>query len=93
EEIYKVIFAIKNSCKQGVILAEGITLILVGKPNAGKSSLLNALAGKESASVTSIAGTTRDIVKEHIQRNGVPMHIIDTAGLRNSDDIIESEGI
>ncbi|APC94893.1 tRNA uridine-5-carboxymethylaminomethyl(34) synthesis GTPase MnmE [Francisella tularensis subsp. novicida] len=93
EEIYKVILAVKNSCKQGVILAEGITLILVGKPNAGKSSLLNALAGKESAIVTSIAGTTRDIVKEHIQINGVPMHIIDTAGLRNSDDIIESEGI
>lgn len=91
--IYKTILNVKNSCKQGAILVEGITLILVGKPNAGKSSLLNALAGKESAIVTSIAGTTRDIVKEHIQINGVPMHIIDTAGLRSSDDIIESEGI
>lgn len=93
QDIYKTILAVKNSCKQGAILVEGITLILVGKPNAGKSSLLNALAGKESAIVTSIAGTTRDIVKEHIQINGVPMHIIDTAGLRSSDDIIESEGI
>lgn len=93
EQIYKSILDVKNSCKQGAILAEGVTLILVGKPNAGKSSLLNALAGKESAIVTAIAGTTRDIVKEHIQINGVPMHIIDTAGLRNSDDIIESEGI
>ncbi|KEI35502.1 GTPase and tRNA-U34 5-formylation enzyme TrmE [Francisella sp. W12-1067] len=93
EQIYNAILAVKNSCKQGVILSEGITIILVGKPNAGKSSLLNALAGKETAIVTSIAGTTRDIVKEHIQINGVPMHIIDTAGLRSSDDIIESEGI
>ncbi|AJC48841.1 tRNA uridine-5-carboxymethylaminomethyl(34) synthesis GTPase MnmE [Allofrancisella guangzhouensis] len=93
EQIYKAILAVKSSCKQGVILSEGITIILVGKPNAGKSSLLNALAGKEAAIVTSIAGTTRDIVKEHIQINGVPMHIIDTAGLRSSDDIIESEGI
>ncbi|QIW09815.1 tRNA uridine-5-carboxymethylaminomethyl(34) synthesis GTPase MnmE [Francisella sp. LA112445] len=93
EQIYQTILDVRNSCKQGVILSEGITLILVGKPNAGKSSLLNALAGKESAIVTSIAGTTRDIVKEHIQINGVPMHIIDTAGLRSSDDIIESEGI
>lgn len=93
EQIYNTILDVRNSCKQGVILSEGITLILVGKPNTGKSSLLNALAGKESAIVTSIAGTTRDIVKEHIQINGVPMHIIDTAGLRSSDDIIESEGI
>ncbi|AIT09062.1 tRNA modification GTPase TrmE [Candidatus Francisella endociliophora] len=92
-DIYSNILQVRNSCKQGAILVEGITLILVGKPNAGKSSLLNALAGKDSAIVTAIAGTTRDIVKEHIQINGVPMHIIDTAGLRSSDDLIESEGI
>ncbi|AXA33626.1 tRNA uridine-5-carboxymethylaminomethyl(34) synthesis GTPase MnmE [Francisella adeliensis] len=91
--IYTKILDVKNSTKQGALLTEGITLILVGKPNAGKSSLLNALAGKDTAIVTSIAGTTRDIVKEHIQIDGVPMHIIDTAGLRNSDDLIESEGI
>ena len=93
KQIYDAILAVKNSTQQGVILTEGITLILVGKPNAGKSSLLNALAGKESAIVTSIAGTTRDIVKEHIQIDGVPMHIIDTAGLRNTSDLIETEGV
>lgn len=93
ENIYTTILDVKTSAKQGAILAEGITLILVGKPNAGKSSLLNALAGKDTAIVTEIAGTTRDIVKEHIQINGVPMHMIDTAGLRNSQDVIESEGI
>ncbi len=93
ENIYKTILDVKTSTKQGAILAEGITLILVGKPNAGKSSLLNALAGKSTAIVTDIAGTTRDIVREHIQIDGIPMHIIDTAGLRNSQDIIESEGI
>ncbi|MGQ4006213.1 tRNA uridine-5-carboxymethylaminomethyl(34) synthesis GTPase MnmE [Francisellaceae bacterium CB300] len=93
ENIYSTILDVKTSTKQGAILTEGITLILVGKPNAGKSSLLNALAGKDTAIVTDIAGTTRDIVKEHIQINGVPMHIIDTAGLRDSQDIIESEGI
>ena len=92
-EIYENIEIIKKNCQQGVILAEGITLILIGKPNVGKSSLLNALSGKQTAIVTSIAGTTRDIVKEHIQINGVPIHIIDTAGLRFSDDIIENEGI
>ncbi|MCL4122470.1 UNVERIFIED_CONTAM: hypothetical protein GTU68_040694 [Idotea baltica] len=92
-DIYTTILDVKNSTKQGALLTEGITLILVGKPNAGKSSLLNALAGKDTAIVTAIAGTTRDIVKEHIQIDGVPMHIIDTAGLRNSDDLIESEGI
>lgn len=93
KDIYTSIEKIKDNCKQGIILSEGITLILIGKPNVGKSSLLNALSGKETAIVTPIAGTTRDIVKEHIQINGVPVHIIDTAGLRFSDDIIENEGI
>ncbi|MDT8283535.1 MAG: GTPase, partial [Gammaproteobacteria bacterium] len=63
------------------------------KPNAGKSSLLNQLAGQESAIVTEIAGTTRDILREHIQIDGLPLHIMDTAGLRDSDDIVEQEGI
>ncbi|MFC4891427.1 tRNA uridine-5-carboxymethylaminomethyl(34) synthesis GTPase MnmE [Pseudofrancisella aestuarii] len=93
KDIYTSIEKIKDNCKQGIILSEGITLILIGKPNVGKSSLLNALSGKETAIVTPIAGTTRDIVKEHIQINGVPVHIIDTAGLRFSNDIIENEGI
>ena len=67
--------------------------MLAGKPNAGKSSLLNALAGHEAAIVTEIAGTTRDVLRERIQLDGMPLHIIDTAGLRESDNIVEQEGI
>ena len=70
-----------------------MTVVLVGKPNAGKSSLLNALAGHEAAIVTDIAGTTRDVLRERIQLDGMPLHIIDTAGLRDSDNSIEKEGI
>ena len=68
-------------------------LVIVGKPNAGKSSLLNALSGHERAIVTSIEGTTRDTLREHIQIDGMPLHIVDTAGLRDSGDEIEQEGI
>lgn len=92
-EVDQRIKNIQKSCQQGSILREGITVVIAGKPNAGKSSLLNALAGKESAIVTDIEGTTRDILREHIQINGVPLHIIDTAGLRISNDIVENEGI
>lgn len=70
-----------------------MTVVLAGKPNAGKSSLLNALAGHEAAIVTDIAGTTRDILKERIQIDGMPIHIIDTAGLRESENLVEQEGI
>ena len=70
-----------------------MTVVLAGKPNAGKSSLLNALAGHEAAIVTDIAGTTRDVLRERIQLDGMPLHIIDTAGLRESDNSIEKEGI
>jgi tRNA modification GTPase len=79
--------------KQGALLREGVDVVIAGKPNAGKSSLLNILSGKDSAIVTDIAGTTRDIVKEYIAIDGVPMHIYDTAGLRESDDVVEAEGI
>ena len=79
--------------KQGKILREGIQLVLAGAPNVGKSSLLNRLAGEEVAIVTPIAGTTRDRVKESITIEGVPMHIIDTAGLRETSDLVESKGI
>ncbi len=84
---------INASAHQGVLLQEGITLVIAGRPNAGKSSLLNALSGKDSAIVTSIAGTTRDIIKEHIQLDGLALQLIDTAGLRDSSDPIEQEGI
>jgi len=70
-----------------------MNLVLAGQPNAGKSSLLNALAGNETAIVTPIAGTTRDVLREHIQIDGMPLHIIDTAGLRDSGDLIEQEGV
>ncbi|SJM95797.1 tRNA uridine-5-carboxymethylaminomethyl(34) synthesis GTPase MnmE [Crenothrix polyspora] len=84
---------IQKNAQQGRLLREGMTLVLAGKPNAGKSSLLNALAGHEAAIVTAIAGTTRDILRERIQLDGMPLHIIDTAGLWDSDDIVEKEGI
>ncbi|MDT8428036.1 MAG: tRNA uridine-5-carboxymethylaminomethyl(34) synthesis GTPase MnmE [Pseudomonadales bacterium] len=79
--------------KQGAILKEGMSVVIAGKPNVGKSSLLNALAGRESAIVTDIAGTTRDILHEQIGIDGMPLHITDTAGLRNSTDPVEQEGI
>ena len=79
--------------RQGALLREGIRVVIAGQPNAGKSSLLNALAGAERAIVTPIAGTRRDQVQETIQIEGVPVHIIDTAGLRHSDDVVEKIGI
>ena len=79
--------------KQGSLLREGIHVVLIGQPNVGKSSLMNALAGEEVAIVTAIAGTTRDTIKSAIQINGVPLHIIDTAGLRETDDEVEKFGI
>jgi tRNA modification GTPase len=78
---------------QGALLREGIKVVIAGQPNAGKSSLLNALAGAELAIVTPIAGTTRDKVQQTIQIDGVPLHIIDTAGLRHSEDEVEKIGI
>jgi tRNA modification GTPase len=89
EEIKKI----KKTARQGRLLRDGITDVLAGKPNVGKSSLLNALAGHEAAIVTEIAGTTRDVLKEQIQIDGMPLHIIDTAGLRESDNVVEKEGI
>lgn len=82
-----------DTARQGVLLREGMTLVLAGRPNAGKSSLMNQLAGRETAIVTSIPGTTRDILREQISIDGLPLHIIDTAGLRDSPDEIEREGI
>ncbi len=84
---------IQKTAQQGRLLRDGMTVVLAGKPNAGKSSLLNALAGHEAAIVTDIAGTTRDVLRERIQLDGMPLHIIDTAGLRESKNSIEKEGI
>jgi tRNA modification GTPase len=84
---------IKHQAKQGSLLRDGMSVVIVGRPNAGKSSLLNALSGKDSAIVTDIAGTTRDVLKEHIHIDGMPLHIIDTAGLRDSADEVERIGI
>ncbi len=78
---------------QGTLLRDGMTLVIAGKPNAGKSSLLNALAGTDTAIVTDIPGTTRDVLRERIQIDGMPLHIVDTAGIRDSDDPVEQEGI
>lgn len=85
--------ALRAGAKQGKILRDGIQLVLAGAPNVGKSSLLNRLAGEEVAIVTPIAGTTRDRVKESIHIDGVPIHIIDTAGLRETKDEVEAKGI
>ncbi len=100
EKIRKSIEALQlslaNTIKQagqGAILRNGLRLVIAGKPNAGKSSLLNALAGHDAAIVTDVAGTTRDIVRETIDIDGLPVHIIDTAGLRDSDDTVEKIGI
>ena len=79
--------------QQGALLREGIKVVIAGQPNAGKSSLLNALAGAELAIVTAIPGTTRDKVQQTIQIEGVPVHVIDTAGLRESEDEVEKIGI
>jgi tRNA modification GTPase len=82
-----------EAARQGALLRDGMTLVIAGRPNAGKSSLLNRLAGYDAAIVTSIPGTTRDVLRERIEIDGLPLHILDTAGLRDSPDEVEAEGI
>lgn len=89
EQLQKV----QASAKQGCLLKDGMTLVIAGQPNAGKSSLLNALAGQDRAIVTDTPGTTRDVLREEINIDGMPVHIVDTAGLRESGDQVEQEGI
>lgn len=85
--------AVEQSARQGALLRDGMTVVIAGRPNAGKSSLLNRLAGYDAAIVTPIAGTTRDIVRERINVDGMPLHVLDTAGLRDDADTVEAEGI
>lgn len=93
ERIQTQLAAVLATAKQGVLLRDGVNVVLVGQPNVGKSSLLNALAGQDIAIVTPIAGTTRDTVTQAVQIDGVPLNIIDTAGLRETDDVVEKIGI
>ena len=93
QQIIDQLNQVLQSANQGRLLQEGMTVVIAGKPNAGKSSLLNLLSGQESAIVTDIPGTTRDILREYVQLDGLPLHIIDTAGLRETADIIEQEGV
>ena len=92
-EIQTQLVGVLARAKQGALLREGLQVVLIGQPNVGKSSLLNRLAGEEVAIVTPMAGTTRDTVREEIQIEGIPLHIIDTAGLRETSDEVEKIGI
>jgi len=91
--IIQQITQVMTRANQGALLRDGMKIVIAGKPNAGKSSLLNQLSGRDSAIVTAIPGTTRDLLHEQINLDGLPLHITDTAGLRQSDDPIEQEGI
>ncbi len=96
DDLNKVMVSIKEVervTEQGILLREGMTVVLTGQPNVGKSSLLNKLSGQDAAIVTDVPGTTRDILSREINLKGLPLHIVDTAGLRNSDDVVEKEGI
>ncbi len=93
DKLKSTVANVLQEANQGAIIREGMNVVIAGRPNAGKSSLLNALAGQERAIVTDIAGTTRDVLKEHVHIDGMPLHIIDTAGLRDAPDEVEKIGI
>ena len=93
DKLKSTVANVLQEANQGAIIREGMNVVIAGRPNAGKSSLLNALAGQERAIVTDIAGTTRDVLKEHVHIDGMPLHIIDTAGLRDGPDEVEKIGI
>lgn len=93
DKLQRAVSIATENATQGVLLREGMTVVIAGQPNSGKSSILNALSGAEIAIVTPVAGTTRDRIRQTIQIEGVPVHIVDTAGLRSSSDMVESIGI
>ena len=93
QNIRDALLKVQANARQGKLLHDGLTVVLIGQPNVGKSSLLNALAGEDLAIVTPVAGTTRDVVRAHIQIEGVPLHVIDTAGLHETTDEVERLGI
>jgi tRNA modification GTPase len=93
EEVRDQFDAVAESARQGRLLREGMTVVIAGRPNAGKSSLLNRLAGYDAAIVTAVPGTTRDVLRERIHIDGMPLHVLDTAGLRDALDVVEEEGV
>ena len=93
EDLRERFAALAETARQGALLRDGLTVVIAGRPNAGKSSLLNRLAGYEAAIVTEIAGTTRDVLRERIAIDGLPLHVLDTAGLREAGDVVEAEGV
>ena len=88
-----MLFRSTAAARQGALLREGLNVVIAGKPNAGKSSLLNRLAGDEVAIVTDVPGTTRDVLRQHVHLDGLPLNLVDTAGLRIATEVVEAEGV